>query len=58
MTHREAVQWLRDHDYKKEDGTLYDYDEDIPEMPERFLTDAIGKVIILIDSLQLFISIQ
>jgi asparaginyl-tRNA synthetase len=44
MTHREAIQWLRDENYKKDDGTLYDYGEDIPEKPERYLTDTINEV--------------
>ena len=24
MTYVEAIQWLKDHDYKKEDGTYYE----------------------------------
>lgn len=45
MTHREAIQWLRDRDYRKQDtGTLFEFDDDIPEGPERYLTDTIGEV--------------
>ncbi|KAI6198359.1 Asparaginyl-tRNA synthetase [Aphelenchoides fujianensis] len=48
MSHREAVQWLRDHDVKNEEtGRLFEFDEDIPEMPERQLVDAIGKPVML-----------
>lgn len=44
MTHRDAIKWLRDNNVQKEDGTLYDYNEDIPEKPERHLTDTINQV--------------
>jgi asparaginyl-tRNA synthetase len=47
MAYVEAVQWLKDHDYKKEDGTFYEIGEDIPEAPERFMTDTIGTPIML-----------
>lgn len=47
MDYGEAIQWLRDHDIKKEDGTFYEFGEDIPESPERKMTDAIGLPIIL-----------
>ena len=32
MRYEEAIQWLKDHDYKKEDGTFYEIGEDIPEV--------------------------
>ena len=32
MRYEEAIQWLKDHDYKKEDGTYYEIGEDIPEV--------------------------
>ena len=47
MQYVEAIQWLKDHDYKKEDGTYYEIGEDIPEAPERFMTDTIGEPIML-----------
>merc|ERR1712080_488823 len=47
MAYVEAVQWFKDHDYKKEDGTFYEIGEDIPEAPERFMTDTIGVPIML-----------
>merc|ERR1719350_2171799 len=47
MPYAEAIQWLKDNDYKKEDGTFYEIGEDIPEAPERYMTDKIGEPIIL-----------
>jgi len=47
MRYEEAIQWLKDHDYKKEDGTYYEIGEDIPEAPERFMTDKINEPIML-----------
>jgi len=47
MKYTEAIQWLKDHDYKKEDGTFYEIGEDIPEAPERFMTDTINQPIML-----------
>ena len=47
MKYTEAIQWLKDHDYKKDDGTFYEIGEDIPEAPERFMTDKIGEPIML-----------
>jgi asparaginyl-tRNA synthetase len=47
MRYEEAIQWLKDHDYKKEDGTFYEIGEDIPEAPERFMTDTINEPIML-----------
>jgi len=47
MQYIEAIQWLKDHDYKKEDGTFYEIGEDIPEAPERFMTDTINEPIML-----------
>jgi len=47
MRYEEAIQWLKDHDYKKEDGTFYEIGEDIPEAPERFMTDSFNEPIML-----------
>ena len=47
MQYVEAIAWLKEHGYKKEDGTYYEEGEDIPEAPERFMTDKIGEPIML-----------
>jgi len=47
MPYVEAIAWLKEHGYKKEDGTFYEVGEDIPEAPERYMTDAIGETIML-----------
>lgn len=47
MQYAEAIEWLRAHDVRKDDGTLYEYGEDIPEKPERFMVDTIGEPIFL-----------
>ncbi|CAB4056953.1 NARS [Lepeophtheirus salmonis] len=33
MQYREAITWLKEHGYKKDDGTFYEDGEDIPEAP-------------------------
>ncbi|TRY65186.1 hypothetical protein DNTS_009424 [Danionella cerebrum] len=47
MNYSEAIDWLREHDVRKEDGTLYEFGEDIPEAPERLMTDSINETILL-----------
>ncbi|KAM8960204.1 asparagine--tRNA ligase, cytoplasmic [Pelodytes ibericus] len=47
MNYSEAITWLKEHDVKKEDGTYYEFGEDIPEAPERLMTDAINEPILL-----------
>ncbi|CAH0402647.1 unnamed protein product [Chilo suppressalis] len=47
MTYVEALEYLREHKITKEDGSFYEFGDDIPEMPERKMTDAIGVPILL-----------
>ena len=47
MPYVEAIAWLKENDYKKEDGSYYEVGEDIPEAPERYMTDKIGETIML-----------
>ncbi|CAN0320610.1 unnamed protein product [Lampetra fluviatilis] len=47
MDYTDAIAWLREHNVTKEDGTFYEFGEDIPEAPERLMTDAIGEPILL-----------
>ncbi|XP_020898234.1 asparagine--tRNA ligase, cytoplasmic isoform X2 [Exaiptasia diaphana] len=47
MNYADAITYLKEHDIKKEDGTYYEFGEDIPEMPERKMTDQINEPILL-----------
>ncbi|XP_077319081.1 asparagine--tRNA ligase, cytoplasmic [Lithobates pipiens] len=47
MNYSEAITWLKEHDVKKDDGTYYEFGEDIPEAPERLMTDSINEPILL-----------
>uniref|UniRef100_A0A8C9U061 Asparagine--tRNA ligase, cytoplasmic n=1 Tax=Scleropages formosus TaxID=113540 RepID=A0A8C9U061_SCLFO len=47
MNYSEAIEWLKAHDIKKDDGTYYEFGEDIPEAPERLMTDSINETILL-----------
>uniref|UniRef100_UPI00398F7CD0 asparagine--tRNA ligase, cytoplasmic n=1 Tax=Pristiophorus japonicus TaxID=55135 RepID=UPI00398F7CD0 len=47
MNYTAAITWLKEHDVKKDDGTFYEFGEDIPEAPERLMTDAINEPILL-----------
>lgn len=47
MNYSDAIKWLKENNVTKEDGTFYEFGEDIPEMPERKMTDAINKPIML-----------
>merc|ERR1712227_1111908 len=46
MDYKVAIEYLREHDIKKDDGTYYEFGDDIPEAPERKMT-LVGKVIIM-----------
>ncbi|XP_043278024.1 asparagine--tRNA ligase, cytoplasmic [Venturia canescens] len=47
MNYTEAIEFLKEHGITKEDGTFYEFGEDIPEMPERKMTDMINEPIML-----------
>ena len=47
MDYSDAIVYLKENNITKEDGTFYEWGEDIPEMPERKMTDKIGVVIII-----------
>ncbi|GBP92066.1 Asparagine--tRNA ligase, cytoplasmic [Eumeta japonica] len=47
MTYVEALEYLRANHITKDDGNFYEFGDDIPEMPERKMTDAIGVPILL-----------
>lgn len=48
MDYKDAIQYLKDHDIRKEDGSFYEFGDDIPEAPERRMTDEINEPILLI----------
>ncbi|CAG8447956.1 11230_t:CDS:2 [Acaulospora colombiana] len=47
LDYKDALQYLKEHDIKKEDGTFFEFGEDIPESPERTMTDQINRPIFL-----------
>ncbi|KAK7874340.1 hypothetical protein R5R35_007812 [Gryllus longicercus] len=47
MNYTEAIEYLKEHGITKDDGTFYEFGEDIPEMPERRMTDEINEPIML-----------
>ncbi|XP_060083861.1 asparagine--tRNA ligase, cytoplasmic-like [Ylistrum balloti] len=47
MPYADAIEFLRANDIKKDDGTFYEFGEDIPEAPERKMTDMINEPILL-----------
>jgi len=47
MDYSEAIEYLKKNNITKDDGTFYEFGEDIPEMPERKMTDQINEVILL-----------
>ena len=47
MNYSDAIEYLRVNGITKEDGKFYEFGEDIPELPERKMTDAINEPIML-----------
>ncbi|XP_071484718.1 asparagine--tRNA ligase, cytoplasmic-like [Diadema antillarum] len=47
MDYTDAIVYLKEHDIRKDDGTFYEFGEDIPEAPERKMTDQINEPILL-----------
>ncbi|KAI7888152.1 uncharacterized protein EV154DRAFT_469344 [Mucor mucedo] len=47
MKYEDAITYLKENEIKKEDGSYYTFGEDIPEAPERAMTDKIGRPIFL-----------
>ncbi|KAI5722518.1 hypothetical protein M8J76_009535 [Diaphorina citri] len=47
MNYADAIEYLRKHEIRKPDNTEYEFGEDIPEMPERKMTDQINRPIML-----------
>ncbi|KAJ2162513.1 asparagine--tRNA ligase [Coemansia sp. RSA 552] len=47
MRYEDGIKWLNDKGVKREDGQDFEFGDDIPESPERAMTDAIGKPILL-----------
>lgn len=47
MEYADAIKYLKDNNITKESGEFYEHGEDIPEMPERKMTDQINEPIML-----------
>ncbi|KAJ3089591.1 hypothetical protein HK102_005997 [Quaeritorhiza haematococci] len=47
MNYSSAIEWLRENKVTKDDGSFYEFGEDIPEKPERQMTDTINEPIML-----------
>lgn len=47
INYSDAIIFLRENGITKEDGSFYHFGEDIPEMPERKMTDLINEPIML-----------
>ncbi|XP_068140794.1 asparagine--tRNA ligase, cytoplasmic [Drosophila tropicalis] len=47
MNYSDAIKWLKENNVTKDDGTFYEFGEDIPEAPERKMTDTINEPIML-----------
>jgi asparaginyl-tRNA synthetase len=47
MPYSEAIEFLKENNITKDDGTFYEFGEDIPEAPERKMTDLLNEPIFL-----------
>lgn len=47
MDYGDAIKWLKENNITKEDGSFYEFGEDIPEAPERKMVDTINEPILL-----------
>lgn len=47
MNHSEAIDWLNKRNITKDDGSTWQWNDDINEKPERFMTDTINEPIFL-----------
>lgn len=47
MNYTDAIAWLKENNVTKDDGTFYEFGDDIPEAPERKMTDTINEPILL-----------
>ncbi|CAF3842317.1 unnamed protein product [Rotaria sp. Silwood1] len=47
MNYSNGIEWLKEHDIKNEEtGKFYEFGDDIPELPERKMTDTINEPIL------------
>jgi asparaginyl-tRNA synthetase len=47
MNYSDGIEWLKENGVKNEEtGKFYEFGEDIPEMPERKMTDQINEPIL------------
>lgn len=47
INHSDTIVWRKEHNIKKQQGTFHEFGKDIPETPERLITDIINETIFL-----------